>query len=65
MFVLRMFKWLFEFIFAKELAERRRVKEKQREFLEKFPCPHCRPDGCTFYWDIPCTCEVCGRKYYI
>lgn len=42
-----------------------RAKDKQREFIEKFPCPHCRPDGCTFYYDIPCYCNECGRSYHI
>ena len=35
-------------------------------FIEKFPCPDCRPClGCTFYYDIPCTCVTCKRQYHI
>lgn len=42
-----------------------RPTEKQRVFLERFPCPDCRPDGCTFFHGIPCHCNTCGRNYEI
>lgn len=42
-----------------------KAKDDHAAFIERFPCRHCRPDGCTFYWDIPCKCSECGREYHI
>lgn len=56
---------LLRFIFRSYYQEKDRKITAHRLFLERFPCPHCRPDGCTFYCDIPCHCNECGRNYHI
>lgn len=53
-------------LFFKEYYHNKDIKQKEHEdFIKKFPCKDCRPDGCTFYYDIQCYCNVCGRTYYI
>lgn len=53
-------------LFFKEYYLDKDFKDKKyKEFLEKYPCTGCRPDGCTFYYDIKCYCNICGKTYYI
>lgn len=52
-------------VLCKVFKEHYRKKEEYAAFIKRFPCRDCRPDGCTFYWDIPCKCQTCGRKYHI
>ncbi len=65
MMVIKLINFILRLLFASYFAEKDRKKKEYEEFIEKFPCPHCRPDGCTFYWDIPCHCNECGRNYHI
>lgn len=41
------------------------LREAQHKaFLEKFPCPDCRPDlSCTYYYGYECVCPTCKRHY--
>ncbi len=59
------FEQFLRFLFPRHYKIKDIYAQKERDFLEKFPCPHCRPDGCTFYYDIPCHCNECGRNYSI
>lgn len=42
-----------------------KTKDEHKAFIQKFPCPKCRPNlSCTYYFDIEFKCEKCGRIYY-